>query len=301
MATYLLTGGTGLIGSAITRKLLGNGHQLIILSRDPGKVHRIFGEQVTAIDDLQQIPAAQQIDTVINLAGAPIASKRWSDKQKQILRNSRIVLTEQLVSWFHQRSQKPSALISGSAVGWYGDQQAELITEHSDYRDDFAHRLCEDWEQAALQAKPLGMRVAIVRTGLVIAKDGGFLAKMLLPFKLGLGGPIADGRQYMPWIHIDDIRDLFIFLAEHESASGVFNGTAPTPVSNQLFTQVLAAALNRPAFFRVPACVLKATLGEMASLLLGGQRAIPEKALTAGFHFQYTELRPALDAVLSQK
>lgn len=301
MATYLLTGGTGLIGSAITRKLLGNGHQLIILSRDTDKVRRMFGEQVTAIDDLQQIPAAKQIDIVINLAGAPIANKRWSDKQKQNLRDSRIVLTEQLISWFHQRSQKPSALISGSAVGWYGDQQNELITEHSDYRDDFAHQLCEDWEQAALQANALDIRVAIVRTGLVIAKDGGFLDKMLLPFKLGLGGPIADGRQYMPWIHIDDIRDLFIFLAEHESASGVFNGTAPAPVNNQLFTQTLAAALGRPAFFRVPTCVLKATLGEMASLLLGGQRAIPEKALTAGFSFQYTELRPALDAVLSPK
>lgn len=301
MATYLLTGGTGLIGRAIVRKLLDNGHQLFILSRNTDKVRRMFDEKVIAINDLQQIPAAQKIDIVINLAGAPIANKRWTDKQKRNLRDSRIMLTEQLISWFHQRSQKPSALISGSAVGWYGDQQTELITEHSDYRDDFAHRLCEDWEQTALQANALGIRVAIVRTGLVIAKDGGFLDKMLLPFKLGLGGPIADGRQYMPWIHIDDIRDLFIFLAEHASASGVFNGTAPAPVSNQLFSQTLAAALGRPAFFRIPACVLKATLGEMASLLLGGQRAIPEKALTAGFSFQYTELRPALDAVLSQK
>lgn len=298
MATYLLTGGTGLIGRAIGKKLLGNNHSLIVLSRNTDKVRSLFADKVMAVQDLQQIPAAQSVDIVINLAGAPIAGKRWSDKQKQILRDSRVGLTKQLVSWFAQRSQKPQALISGSAVGWYGDQQAELVTERSDYHDDFAHQLCEDWEQAALAAKPLGMRVVIVRTGLVVADKGGFLDKMLLPFKLGLGGPIADGRQYMPWIHLDDIRDLFLFLAEHDRIDGVFNGTAPNPVTNNDFTKTLAAALGRPAVFRVPACVLKAAMGEMASLLLGGQRAIPEKAHAAGFQFHYTELRSALDDVL---
>ncbi len=301
MATYLLTGGTGLIGRAISEKLLGKGHQVIILSRDIGKVDRLFSDKVTAIDDLQQISAAQQIDFVINLAGAPIADKRWSEKQKHILRDSRIGLTKQLVDWFHQRSQKPHALISGSAVGWYGDQQAAIVTEHSDYRDDFAHRLCEDWEQAALAANQQGIRVAIVRTGLVVSADGGFLSKMWLPFKLGLGGPIADGQQYMPWIHLDDISNLFLFLAEHDNASGVFNGTAPNPVTNNEFTRTLASVLNRPAIFRVPACVLKTALGEMSTLLLGGQRAIPEKARAAGFDFKYTTLRPALEAVQAKK
>lgn len=301
MATYLLTGGTGLIGRAITEKLLGNGHEVIILSRDTNKVHRWFDNNVTPVNDLLQIPAAQQIDIVINLAGAPIADKRWSEKQKQILRDSRINLTQQLVDWFQRRSQKPHALISGSAVGWYGDHQAEIVTELSDYHDDFAHRLCEDWEQAALAAETMGIRVAIVRTGLVVAAGGGFLTKMLLPFKFGLGGPIADGQQYMPWIHLNDIRDLFIFLAEHDTASGVFNGTAPNPVTNNEFTQTLASVLNRPAIFRVPACVLKTALGEMASLLLGGQRSIPEKARAAGFDFQYTELQTALNATLTQK
>lgn len=301
MATYLLTGGTGLIGSAITEKLLGTGHEIIILSRDTDKVNRLFNSKVTAVNDLQKIPVARQIDIVINLAGAPIAHKRWSEKQKAILRHSRIDLTKQLVSWFQQRSQKPQALISGSAVGWYGDQQAEIVTEHSDYHDDFAHRLCEDWEQAALAAKSLGIRVAIVRTGLVVATDGGFLTKMLLPFKFGLGGPIADGQQYMPWIHLNDIRDLLLFLAVHDKADGVFNGTAPNPVTNNEFTRTLASVLNRPAIFRVPACILKTALGEMATLLLGSQRAIPEKARTNGFDFQYTELRPALEATLTKK
>lgn len=300
MATYLLTGGTGLIGRAISEKLLGKGHQIIILSRDTAKVHDLFGDKVTSVNDLQKIPAAQQIDIVINLAGAPIADKRWSDKQKQTLRNSRIGLTRQLVGWLQQRSLKPHTLISGSAVGWYGDQQADIVTEHSDYHDDFAHQLCEDWEQAALAATEMGIRVAIVRTGLVIAANGGFLSKMLLPFKLGLGGPIADGQQYMPWIHLADISDLFLFLAEDDSANGVFNGTAPNPVTNNEFTKTFASTLNRPAIFRVPACVLKTAMGEMATLLLGGQRAIPEKALAAGFAFKYTELKPALEAVLNK-
>lgn len=300
MATYLLTGGTGLIGRAISEKLLGKGHHIIILSRDTDKVRDLFSDKVTAVNDLQQIPAARQIDIVINLAGAPIADKRWSDKQKQTLRDSRIGLTRQLVGWLQQRSLKPHTLISGSAVGWYGDQQADIVTEQSDYHDDFAHQLCEDWEQAALDATDMGIRVAIVRTGLVVAANGGFLSKMLLPFKLGLGGPIADGQQYMPWIHLADIRDLFLFLAEHDSANGVFNGTAPNPVTNNEFTKTFASTLDRPAIFRVPACVLKTAMGEMATLLLGGQRAIPEKALAAGFAFKYTELQPALEAVLNK-
>lgn len=301
MATYLLTGGTGLIGRTISEKLLGKGHHIIILSRDTDKVRDLFNGKVTAVNDLQQIPAARQIDIVINLAGAPIADKRWSDKQKQTLRDSRIGLTRQLVGWLQERSLKPQALISGSAVGWYGDQQAGIVTEQSDYHDDFAHQLCEDWEQAALAATNMGIRVAIVRTGLVIAANGGFLSKMSLPFKLGLGGPIADGQQYMPWIHLVDIRDLFLFLADNVSATGVFNGTAPNPVTNNEFTRIFASTLNRPAIFRVPACVLKTAMGEMATLLLGGQRAIPEKALAAGFAFKYTELRPALEAVVNKQ
>ncbi len=299
MATYLLTGGTGLIGRAISEKLLANDHDVIILSRDTDKVHGLFKGKVTAVNDLHNIPAARQIDIVINLAGAPIADKRWSDKQKQTLRDSRIGLTQHLVDWMQRRSLKPDALISGSAVGWYGDQQADIVTERSDYHDDFAHRLCEDWEQEAMAATDLGIRVAIVRTGLVVAASGGFLSKMLLPFRLGLGGPIADGQQYMPWIHLIDIRDLFLFLAVHNSANGVFNGTAPNPVTNNEFTRTFASTLNRPAFFRVPACVLKTAMGEMATLLLGGQRAIPEKALAAGFAFKYTELRAALEAALN--
>lgn len=301
MPTYLLTGGTGLIGRAIIEKLCQQHHTVIVLTRDIKKAQNLLVEQVTVIDDLKQIHDTQPIDCVINLAGAPIADKRWSNAQKAQLRASRIGLTEQLVAWLTSRSVKPKSLISGSAVGWYGDQGSEELTERSDYKDDFAHQLCEEWEQAALKAQTAGIRVALVRTGLVIATEGGFLKKMLPPFKFGLGGPIASGEQFMPWIHLDDIRDLFLFLAQNNTTQGVFNGTAPHPVTNAEFTTTLASVLKRPAFFRVPAFVLKLGFGEMSELLLGGQKALPEKVRTAGFQFSYTDLKPALIDVLTTR
>jgi len=299
MSTYLITGGTGLIGRAIIEKLHLQHHEVIVLTRDKQKAQKLLGEQVTAVEDVQHIKDTQPVDCVINLAGAPIADKRWSDTQKARLRASRVALTEQLVDWITRRANKPESLISGSAVGWYGDQGSEELTERSDYKDDFAHQLCEEWEQAALKAESAGIRVALVRTGLVIAAKGGFLNKMLPPFKLGLGGPIATGEQFMPWIHLHDIRDLFLFLAQNTATQGVFNGTAPHPVTNAEFSTTLASVLQRPAFFRVPASVLKLGFGEMADLLLGGQNAIPEKARAAGFQFTYTELKPALSNVLT--
>lgn len=299
MSTYLITGGTGLIGQAIIDKLHQQHHAVIVLTRDKQKAQKLLGKQVTAIEDLDQIEDTQPIDCVINLAGAPIADKRWSDAQKARLLASRVALTDNLVAWMTLLKNKPHSLISGSAVGWYGDQGSEELTEHSDYKDDFAHQLCEAWEQSALKAQSAGIRVALVRTGLVLAAKGGFLKKMLPPFKLGLGGPIATGEQFMPWIHVDDIRDLFLFLAQNTATQGVFNGTAPHPVSNAEFSTTLAAVLKRPAFFRVPASVLKLGFGEMAGLLLGGQNAVPEKARAAGFQFTYTELKPALTNVLT--
>lgn len=299
MRTYLITGGTGLIGQAIIDTLLAQQHQVFVLTRDKQKAQQLFTDRVTAVEHLEQIPPSQPINCFINLAGAGIVDKRWTSKQKAVLRTSRIDLTQQLVAWIAQRSQRPECLISGSAIGWYGDQGDEVLSERSDFQADFAHQLCEDWEQAALQAENYGIRVAIVRTGLVLSAQDGFLQKMRLPFKLGLGGPIGDGRHYMSWIHLHDIRDLFLYLVEHATADGVFNGTAPQPVTNAEFTQTLAQLLNRPAVLRVPATFLKLVLGEMSALLLTGQRVIPEKARSAGFQFAYTELTPALTSVLT--
>lgn len=295
---YLLTGGTGLIGAEICQKLQAAGHTVIILSRQREKVHRRCGLSAIAITDLSEIGSHEHVDVVINLAGAPIADARWSDKRKQILEQSRIDTTERLVEWMSKRDKKPAALISGSAVGWYGDQGDTPLSEHSGFHDEYGHQLCQRWEQAAFKAKEAGIRVCVVRTGLVLAKQGGMLQRLLLPFKMGLGGPISDGKQYMPWVHLEDIANLFIFLSKKSSLQGIFNGTAPTPVSNAEFTHVLASTLNRPAFMRVPACVLKVGLGELSELLLGGQRALPENARAAGFEFHYTELQSALNDIL---
>lgn len=297
---YLITGGTGLIGSVICRQLLAAGHTVIVLSRSRDKVHRCCGLSVIAISDLSEIGHAEQIDVVINLAGAPVADARWSSQRKTALEQSRVALTTALVKWITIRDKKPLILISGSAVGWYGHQGSTRLTEASSYHDEYAHRLCEQWEQAAFKARDSGVRVCVVRTGLVLADHGGFLKRMLFPFKLGLGGRIADGQQYMPWIHLTDIAQLFIFLSKKPEAEGIFNGTAPQPVTNAVFTQALATALHRPAVLPVPACILKLTLGEMSELLLGGQRALPVKAQAIGFEFHYTELATALHSILSK-
>lgn len=296
---YLLTGGTGLIGTAICQKLQAAGHTVIVLSRQREKVHRHCGLSAIAITSLAEIGSHEHVDVVINLAGAPIANARWSARRKRILEQSRIDLTEQLVQWLSQRQKKPAALISGSAVGWYGDQGDTPLNENSGFHDEYAHQLCERWEQAALQAREAGVRVCIVRTGLVLAANGGLLPRLLLPFRLGLGGPMGDGTQYMPWVHIDDIANLFIFLSKQTALEGVFNGTAPGPVTNAEFSQTLAHQLHRPAVMRVPACVLKAGLGELSELLLGGQRALPENARAAGFEFHYTGLQTALNDILN--
>lgn len=295
---YLITGGTGLIGSKICQKLQAAGHTVIVLSRSRDKVHRRCGLSAIAVTSLEEVGHNEQVDVVINLAGAPIADARWTQKRKQELKDSRIKLTEELVEWIVNRQQKPASLISGSAIGWYGDQGETALTEQSGFRDEFAHELCDEWEQAALKAEQFGVRICLVRTGLVVAPRDGFLQRMLLPFKLGMGGPIGDGQQYMSWVHLEDISNLFIFLSKQPELEGIFNGTAPQPVTNAEFSRTLAQNLHRPSFMVVPACVLKLAFGEMSQLLLGGQRVLPEKARAAGFEFQYTDLNSALGDVL---
>lgn len=296
---YLVTGGTGLIGSSLCQHLISAGHNVTVLSRDKNKVTRLFNDRIKGVESLSEIDQKQTIDIVINLAGEPIADKKWSNQQKTILEKSRIDLTNNLVSWMLKRQHTPQTLISGSAVGWYGDQGAQPLTENSSYQYDYAHELCEKWEQAALDASD-AIRVCIVRTGLVLSTEGGVLQRMLLPFKLGFGCTLGNGHQFMPWIHITDMVQLIIYLSQTPSAKGVFNATAPHPVTNKTFTQSLAKHLHRPAFLKAPASILKCALGEMSQLLLGGQRAYPEKAKEIAYQFQYTELDDALNNLLNK-
>jgi uncharacterized protein (TIGR01777 family) len=241
------------------------------------------------------------IDVVINLAGEPIANARWTNKRKALLASSRIKLTRELVDWMIQRRQKAECLISGSAVGWYGDGGDKVLTEQSEYDDEYTHQLCDAWEKQALRAGQVGIRVCIVRTGLVLAATGGVLQKMLLPFKLGLGGRLGSGQQYMPWLHISDMINVIEFLVTNEQLKDVFNACSPNPVTNQVFTQELAKHLHRYAFLPAPAWLLKIALGEMSRLLLTGQRAIPQQLMAHGFSFSYSELAPALSNILTYK
>jgi uncharacterized protein (TIGR01777 family) len=301
MKNILITGGTGLIGSALCEQLLGQNHHVTVLSRNPETVKDKCGKQVKGIRSLTEIDDDMSIDWVINLAGEPIADKPWTKKRKAALEDSRIDLTRNLVDWIVERRHVPECLISGSAVGWYGDGGDTVLTEQSDFTDEYTHQLCEAWEQQALRASQSGVRVCTVRTGLILASKGGFLHKMLLPFKLGVGGRLGSGQQYMPWVHIKDMVNLLAFLANNNQAEGPFNANSPNPVSNKLFTKTLADVLHRYAFIPVPAWLLKALLGEMSGLLLTGQRTIPEKAQAMGFDFFYTDIKLALTDVLTTK
>lgn len=295
----LLTGGTGLIGRQLCLHWLAQGHRLTVLSRDPEQVAKRCGDEVLGVGRLQEVIGA--VDAVINLAGAPIADRPWSKKRKALLWSSRIGLTETLLTWMESLEQKPAVLISGSAVGWYGDGGERELTEASGpVQDDFPSQLCIAWEETASRAEALGVRVVLVRTGLVLAAQGGFLSRLLLPFKLALGGPIGNGRQWMPWVHIKDQIALIDFLLHKPDASGPYNACAPHPVRNREFAKTLGRVLHRPAFMPMPALALKVGLGELSGLLLGGQKAIPERLLAAGFTFQFTELHAALEDLSSR-
>ncbi|HXR02451.1 MAG TPA: TIGR01777 family oxidoreductase [Pseudomonas sp.] len=296
----LLTGGTGLIGRRLCQYWLSQGHQLTVWSRQPEQVSRLCGASVRGIahpDDM----GSQQVDAVINLAGAPIADRPWTRKRKMLLWDSRITLTEQLITWLERREQKPGVLISGSAVGWYGDGgQRELDEGSAPVSEDFASRLCIAWEETAQRAEASGIRVVLLRTGLVLARDGGMMQRLLPPFKLGMGGPIGNGRQWMPWVHIDDQIAAIDFLLRREDARGPYNLCAPSPVHNRDFAKTLAAILHRPAFMPMPAVALRLLMGELSILLLGGQRARPSRLLEAGFTFRFTDLHAALENLLGR-
>ncbi|WP_085724017.1 TIGR01777 family oxidoreductase [Pseudomonas sp. R37(2017)] len=291
----LLTGGTGLIGRQLCRHWSGQGYRLTVWSRRPEKVAKTCGAQVRGIARLEDL-GQEPVDAVVNLAGAPIADRPWTHKRKALLWSSRITLTETLLAWLEGREQKPRVLISGSAVGWYGDGGERELTEDSrPISEDFASQLCIAWEETAQRAEALGIRVILIRTGLVLSAEGGFLSRLLLPFKLGLGGPIGNGRQWMPWIHIDDQIALIDFLLHRNEAGGPYNACAPKPVRNREFARTLGSVLRRPAFMPMPTFALKVGLGELSLLLLGGQRATPVRLLQAGFTFKFTDLRAALD------
>ena len=296
----LITGGSGFIGSRLIPQLLAAGNEITLLSRSPIQTAQKFNQAVKVIDHLHELEQNAKFDIVINLAGQGIADKRWTHKVKQQLRDSRLKVTLSLVSYLEQLEQKPECMISGSAIGYYGNCNNEIIDEsfHQDNDHSFSQKLCIDWEREASHAETLGIRTCYLRTGIVLGPGGGALAKMLPPFKMGLGGPIGDGHQWMSWIHIDDLIGIMLYAMQHKNISGPLNGTAPNPVTNKEFSTKLGQRLNRPAFLPLPSFAVRLLMGQMGEeLLSSGQRVIPKKIMDAGYDFQFKDLENALTDV----
>ncbi|HDR0612252.1 TIGR01777 family oxidoreductase [Pasteurella multocida] len=291
----LITGATGLIGSQLTSQLIKHSHGVTALVRDPKAAKQKLPASVTLISSLAQYTTLNTFDAVINLAGEPIFDQRWTAEQKQRLVESRVNLTAQLVQRINASRQPPHTFISGSATGYYGNKSEEIITENAPATDTFPSQLCQRWESEALCAKT---RVCLLRTGIVLSKTGGALAKMLPLYRLGLGGKLGSGKQYWAWIALDDMVKGILFLLENHQCQGAFNLVSPNPIRHAEFNSTLASILKRPAFATVPEWLLRFFLGERTQLLLDSQKIVPEKLLTQGFTFDYPELKSALQAIL---
>ena len=280
------------MGRKLVKHLEGDGHTIAVLTRRPAGPNDIGWTPDGSPGDLPR--HFDRSDVVINLAGEGLADQRWTVERKAALRNSRLLATRTLVRAVAQCARAPRLFISASALGYYGPTGNQPLTESSPPGSDFLARICVEWEQEARVVASESTRLAIIRTGIVLARDGGALRRMLLPFKVGVGATLASGDQFMSWIHAADWTGLISWIVQNDRAAGTFNATAPAPVTNRTFTRTLGRVLRRPAVLHVPAFVLRAALGEMASILVNGQRVLPANAEQLGFRFTYRTLEPAL-------
>jgi uncharacterized protein (TIGR01777 family) len=298
-----VTGATGLIGRRLVAALARRGDEVTVLSRDPARARERLGSGILAerwdpLDEPAPASALAGRDGVIHLAGEPVA-QRWSAAAKERIRTSRESGTANLVAGLRSAEPRPRVIVSASAVGYYGPRGDEEVSESDPPGDDFLAEVCVVWERAAQAAGELGMRVAIVRTGVVLDPDGGALEKMLPPFRAGVGGPVAGGKQWMPWIHVDDLVSLYLAALDGDTWSGPLNGSAPRPATNRDFSKALGRALHRPAIAPVPRLALRALYGEMEQIVTTGQRAVPQRPLALGHAFAHPELDEALRSALA--
>jgi uncharacterized protein (TIGR01777 family) len=299
----LVTGASGAIGRSVCDALLARGDEVVGLTRSPEKARETNPKvRWHAWNPTLERPPAEalaDVDGVINLVGEPI-NQRWTDEAKQQILASRETGTHNLVQAIASADPKPRVLVSQSAVGYYGDRGDAIVDESTGHGESFDARVCVAWEAAAHEVESLGVRLAIMRTGLVLDKDHGLLAELLLPFKLGVGGPLAGGRQYMPWISLTDEVGLLLWALDTERARGVYNATAPEPVTNKVFSKALGKALGRPAVVPVPKLAVKVRFGsEFGEQVTAGQRALPRRALDDGYRFRHADIDSALAAELA--
>lgn len=301
----LVTGGTGLIGRRLVQGLLKKGHVPVILTRREAAAQKMFGEGCKVVEgnpthpgDWQKVAA--DCDVVVNLAGENLFNHRWNDKFRAILTESRIRATHNVVAALNSKPRRadgqPKTLVNGSAIGIYGPHADEELTEESPAASDFLAKLCVDWEAEARKVEASGVRLTLVRIGLVLDKQGGALGQLVTPFRMGLGGPVGNGKQWMAWIHHEDMTGLLLTAVENTAVVGPINGTAPNPVTNRDFSKALGRALHRPALLPMPRFMLRAMLGEAEEVVATGQRVLPKKALALGYTFQF----PQIDAALAE-
>ena len=299
--TVLITGATGFIGTHLVHRLLARGDALIVLTRSLARARRLFGNEVQITGELAALSASTPIDAIVNLAGARILGLPWTRSRRAALLSSRIGTTNALIALGERLARRPHVLVSASAIGYYGVRGDEPLDEQAAPQPIFQSTLCQQWEQSASAAEPLGIRTVTLRLGLVLGRDGGALPALARPVKMGLGAIIGTGRQWLSWIHIDDTVRLIELCLDSASLRGAVNAVAPGAVTHRVFQQQLAATLHRPLWLRLPGPLLRIAMGEMAQLLLDGQRVVPAQASAAGFQFRYPDLGTALQQLLGRR
>lgn len=293
----LITGGRGFIGSALGRKLRDSGYNVVITTREQSDSE----EEITwNTHDLISPEMMSRFSAIVNLIGEPVAPARWTEDKKERILSSRFKSTRALVNSMRNIDPKPKVFISASAIGYYGPHGDEYVTEDTPPASDFLADVCIQWEEEAKKAEEMGIRVVLIRIGGVLESDGGALPAMAIPFKFFVGGSIGKGKQWFSWIHRDDVVGMIHYALENETVSGPINATAPNPVTNREFSTALGRVLHRPSCFAVPGFLVKLTLGELGSVLLSGQRVIPEKALKTGYRFKFSDVNDALRAIYSK-
>lgn len=294
-------GGTGFVGSNLIGNLLEKGHEVIVVSRDINKSKNTFSNKVAHIEwdyATDVVPAGmEEADCIINLAGVSIANKRWTSEIKDAILTSRINATRAIVLSIKRKIINPKILVNASAAGYYGNRGDEKITEDAAPGEDFLAEVCKKWEYEALQAKEFGVRVVLIRTGLVLG-DGGVLKIMTLPYKFFVGGRLGSGKQWFTWVHIEDIVNIYTFAVENEQIQGPINSCSPEPVRNKELNKILGSILKRPSFLIIPSFAVRLVMGEMADVVLHGQRAVPQKLKENGFEFKHPQIKEALEKIL---